>query len=73
MSKAGLTLAALTVLAFGSAAGHAAIGPNQPTAPQAQEIAGDVLAQATQCRGGYRIIHQVESKGRTTGGVIVRC
>ncbi len=32
-----------------------------------------VVAQSTECVGGYRIIGGVRSQGRTTGGVIVRC
>ena len=73
MSKAGLALAALAFLAAGSATGHAAIGPDRPAAPQEPEISAEVLAQATPCRGGYRIIHQVESRGKPMPGVIVRC
>jgi hypothetical protein len=32
-----------------------------------------VLAQGSQCVGGYRVIHRVRGQGRTGEGVILRC
>jgi len=74
MSKTGLALAAFALFALGGTMGNASLGPDQPMIPQAREFSGNLLAQhSTECRGGYRIIHQVESRGKTMPGVIIRC
>jgi hypothetical protein len=51
------------------------IGSDAPTgraaAPDGTPL--NLAQRATECVGGYRTIGQVEGRGKTTGGVVVRC
>jgi len=76
MDRSARTFAVTTLVVLAAMSGRpalSAVGENAEMPRNSASSRFDIAQTATPCRGGYRLIQLVQSRGEPAPGVLVRC